>query len=218
MTKHPAPKGIQTHRYECWDIGKKGERCRITVGIDPVDAEAWIMAIEHIRNPQLVIDRANEILKERINLDEAKSIRKRLEIVKKKINNLVLLAEDASDKDELEDIKGRISANQKEKREIERMLVDIENVEEQKARVDKALSDFIAWCVKVRPFIDDPDYTPSYSEMRRAIVILGIKATVYPVGSKKRFTLDLMPPSIMEALILSQLSDGDNPGSYSACE
>jgi hypothetical protein len=51
--------------------------------------------------------------------------------------------------------------------------------------------------------------------MRRAMVILGITATIYPAGSKDRFTLDLAPPSIMEVIILSQLLGADSPGSGS---
>jgi site-specific DNA recombinase len=211
--KHYAPNGYQVHAYECWDVGTDGKRCGVNLRIDSVDAEAWMMAVEHIRNPQLVINHANKIMQERKDQDDGPVIRKRIDEVRKKIANLVSLAEDATDKDELEDIRGRIAGKQKEKRELEKMLIDIDNEEEKRMKVDKAIADFIAWCVKVRPFIDDPDYIPTYCEMRRAIVILGIVATIYPAGSKKRFTLDLMPPSILEAIIVSQLSSRSCPAS-----
>ena len=95
------------------------------------------------------------------------------------------------------------------------MLVDIENEEEQERKVAKAIEDFLLWCDKVRPFIDDPDYVPDYKDMRRAVVILGIKATIYPPGSKYRFTLDLMPTSIGE--VLSAVSGECSHDSYSGC-
>jgi hypothetical protein len=47
-------------------------------------------------------------------------------------------------------------AHQKEKRDLERMLVDIENEEEKHCKVQKVIDDFLCWCEKVRPFIDDP--------------------------------------------------------------
>ena len=216
VMKHMAPGGYQVHAYECWDVGSNGLRCKVNLRIDSVDAEAWIMAIEHIRNPQLVIDRIHAVMKERKHLDEAKTIRRSLDEVKRKITNLVKLAEDAVDDDEIEDIKGRISVQQKAKRELEKMLIDVENEDEQRAKVDKAIGDFLCWCEKVRPFIDDPDYIPTYSEMRRALVILGITAKIYPAGSKDRFVLDLAPPSIMEALIVTTLLDARSHDSRSA--
>src|SRR5260370_1494933 len=97
------------------------------------------------------------------------------------------------------------------------MLIDIENEEEQQCKVVKAIEDFLVWCDKVRAFIDDPDYISTYSEMRRAVVILGITALIYPAGSKYRFTLDLMPPSIMETLIVSRLLGECSHDSYSGC-
>ncbi len=215
---HVVPGGTTFHSYQCWDIGTEGKRCRVRLRIDSVDAEAWIMAIEHIRNPHLVIERANQIVALRREQDDGKTIRQSLLETRKKINNLVLLAEDATDIDELENIRGRISDLQKKKRDLERMLVDIENEEEQQRKVTKAIEDFLRWCDKVRPFIDDPDYIPSYADMRRAVVLLGITATIHPAGSKDRFTLDLAPPSIMETLIVSQFSGEYSLDSDSACE
>lgn len=215
--KHPNPNGYQIHCYECWDVGTDGKRCRISLRIDSIDNEAWMMAVEHIRNPKLVIDRVNHIMQERKDLNEEKTIRRSLDEVKRKIKNLVLLAEGATDEDEVENIRGRLVVLQKNKRELEKLMVDLENEEEQRAMIDKAIVDFLGWCAKVRPFLDDPDYVPTYSEMRRALVILGITAIIYPAGSKERFTLDLARPSIMEVLIASTLLDANTPDNSSDC-
>jgi len=175
-------------------------RCRVSCRIDPVDEEAWRLAVEHIRNPHLVITRIHELLAENKERDDSTTIRKRLSEAKRKIQNLVLLAEDATDKDEIENIRGRIAVHQKEKRDLERMLVDIENEEEKHCKVQKVIDDFLCWCEKVRPFIDDPDYTPTYQDKRRAVVILGIQAVIYPAASETRYLLTLKPPKIMEVL------------------
>ena len=83
------------------------------------------------------------------------------------------------------------------------MRIEIANEDEKRQKVDKAIGDFLQWCEGARPFIDDPDYTPSYTEKRRALVMLGITGKLYPADYKDRFVLDLAPPSIMEALIAS---------------
>src|SRR5260221_1444776 len=215
---HAGPHGYHVHAYECCDIGKNGKRCNVSLRIDSVDEEAWMMAVEHIRTPQLVLARINEIMAERKQDDDSRTIKRSLEEVKKKIKYPLSLPIDANDKDEIENIKGRIATHQKQKRDLERLLVDIENEEEKQCKITKAIDEFLVWCDKVRPFIDDPDYVPTYAEKRRAVVILGITGTIYPAGSKHRFTLDLAPPSIMEALIVSQSLGGRNPGSCSDCE
>ena len=207
---HATPHGGTIHSYECYELAMNGVRCRVSCRIDPVDMEAWIMAVEHIRCPQLVIDRMHELFQQRNQRNDAKTIHAQLTESKKKIQNLVLLAEDATDRDELENIRGRIAVLQKKKRDLERMLIDLENEEEEHRKIDKAVSDFLLWCEKVRPFIDDPDYTPTYAEKRRAVVILGIAATIFPAGSDIRYTLDLKPPSIMEVLTAYS-------GEYSLC-
>ncbi len=175
------------------------------------------MAKEHIRFPQLVIDRVNSILAQRKEMDDRRTIAKSLDTLKKKISNLLTLAEDAVDREELADIKGRISGLQRQKRDLERMLVDLDNEAEKRQKVDKAIADFLLWCEGIRPFIDDPTYTPTYSEKRRALVILGITGKLYPSENKQRFVLDLAPPSIMEALVASFILGADNPGIRSAC-
>ena len=197
---HATPNGGTIHSYECYDTPSNGMRCRVSCRIDPVDEEAWRLAVEHIRNPHLVITRIHELLAENKERDDSTTIRKRLSEAKRRIQNLVLLAEDATDKDEIENIRGRIAVHQKEKRDLERMLVDIENEEEKHCKVQKVISDFLCWCEKVRPFIDDPDYTPTYQDKRRAVVILGIQAVIYPAASETRYLHTLKPPKIMEVL------------------
>jgi len=215
---HIASTSGMIHNYQCWDIGKNGLRCRVSLRIDSVDEAAWLWAVEHIKNPRLVIDRTNQIIKNYREEDDGKTIRQNLTEVKRKIGNLVLLAEDAVDADEIENIRGRISGLQKKKRDLERMLIDIENEEEQERKVRCAIDEFLRWCDKIRPFLDDPAYIPTYADMRRAMVVLGIVAVIYPAGCKERFTLTLAPPSIMESLVASVFLGEYSLDSDSACE
>ncbi len=67
------------------------------------------MTKEHIRCPQLVLDRAKSIIAERRENDDSRTIYKSLDSVKKKISNLLTLAEDTTDKDELTELARRSS-------------------------------------------------------------------------------------------------------------
>jgi site-specific DNA recombinase len=131
--KHPTPHGYPIHTYECYDYDSAGNRHGIAILARTVDEEAWAMAKEHIRCPQLVLDRANSIIAERRENDDSRTIHKSLDGVKKKISNLLTMAEDATDKDELQDIRIRIGGLQRQKRELEKMLIDIANEDEQRA-------------------------------------------------------------------------------------
>ncbi len=76
-------------------------------------------------------------------------------------------------------------------------VVEEEDLHEE---LERELLRFEAWTAKVRPLLDDPDFTPSYEEMQTACVILGITATVCPEKPEypTRVQLEVAPPSIMK--------------------
>ena len=71
-------------------------------------------------------------------------------------------------------------------------------VEERQEKILTALERFEAWAARVRGFLDDPTYTISQQDKISALLILGVKATVWPAsgGFEERLRLKLAPPDI----------------------
>jgi DNA invertase Pin-like site-specific DNA recombinase len=97
-----------------------------------------------------------------------------------KIKNLMKLAEDAPDDEELERYRARIEELGREKREAEKLRYALEDDAQEREEIEKELVRFEAWVERVRPDLTNPDYQATYSELRTAIRILGIRCIVYP--------------------------------------
>ena len=74
---------------------------------------------------------------------------------------------------------------------------DLHNEEKQK-KILAALDRFEAWCASQRPFLDDPTYQISQQDKISALLILGVKATVWPPNTEyeDRTTFRLLPPDV----------------------
>ncbi len=90
---------------------------------------------------------------------------------------------------------------EREKRDIERLLLVNLQDKEKEEHIRNELEKFIAWSDSVRPFLDDPGYEISVREKRQALSILGITATIYPHNHDPRYTVDVGPTYIMQALV-----------------
>ena len=57
---------------------------------------------------------------------------------------------------------------------------------------------FEEWVAKVQAHLTDPTYIPSYAEMRLAVRIIGIRATVFPSKGDWpcRFQIEITVPAI----------------------
>jgi hypothetical protein len=80
----------------------------------------------------------------------------------RKINNLIKLAEDVADDNELTNMKGRMVELQKQKRELTILLNEVAEEQDLHEELERELFRFEAWAARVRPVLDDPDFTPSY--------------------------------------------------------
>ena len=72
----------------------------------------------------------------------------------------------------------RMNNLEKQKRDTEAFLYDLEDEEEELAEVEAEIIKFETWADKVRPLLSNPAYTPTYEELSGfAVRILGIRVT-----------------------------------------
>lgn len=107
---------------------------------------------------------------------------------------------DATDDDVLAMVKEKRLAMETEKRSIERLLLINLQDKDKEEYVRHELEKFVGWCDSVRPYIGDPDCEISVQEKRQALAILGIVATIYPSDHDPRYTIEIAPTYIMDAL------------------
>jgi hypothetical protein len=175
---------------------KRVDHC-VTLQTHILDEYVWAKAVEYIKNPRLVRERVAELLAQNKREFDTTTIYAMLEKLRIRYRNLFDLAETAQDMDTYNELKGRLAGIEKEKRELEGMLKDEEGDREQSIEIEKELLRFEQWAKDVRPLLDNPEYTPTFADMRSAVLVLGLRAKVYPEGSKHRFEITVAPPNIV---------------------
>ncbi len=110
------------------------------------------------------------------------------------------MAEIATDKDTIATLQGRLTALEKERRDLYSLLVDETERDEINRKIMGEIERFEKWIQDVTPSLGNPDYEPTIEEKRLACRILGIQAVYHPAGSEKRITVTVAPPGIMKAL------------------
>jgi site-specific DNA recombinase len=196
-------KEVVRARYTCQrNNGLEGEQnCHIiSIFASLLDEKAWEFAAMHIKNPALVRTKVAEIRQLHTRRDDITSIEHQVEEIRRKIANLYKLAENASDNDTIGMLQQRLADLEKEKRGLETMLQEAEDEDEKTQEIEDMLCKFEQWTQEVRPFLDDPDYVPTYEDKRTAMLVLGIKATIGYANTPQRFTLELAPPQIMSSI------------------
>jgi len=207
---------MHVQRYITFKAGKPSEyfchRNNDTIGdhsvnilVSIADANAWEVAMEHIKDPSLLAQSSDAFIAElKKDTDTQEVIAEQLADLKRRYKNLWTLAENCTDNGTLADLTARLKSLEKEKHNLEGMKREIEDEEELKEKIAKELSKFIEWADKVRPLLSDPEYVPTYQEKRFAILILGIRAKVWPVkgvgaqnGTPYRVKIEVAPPNIM---------------------
>lgn len=129
---------------------------------------------------------------------DVEDIEATIENIRRAMQNLYNMAEKATDDETMVNITERMNNLEKQKRDAEALLYDLEDEEEELAEIVK----FEQWAEKVRPLLANPSYTPSYEELRLAVRILGIRVTVYPTAGEwpYRYKIDVTVPAIIAKL------------------
>ena len=172
----------------------------ISIQLPSLDEAAWKFALPYIRDKTRMRAYVASLRKQVTKRDHAQDINKDIERINTSIANLYALAEvaDPKDKDGMEALQQRLMVLQNDKREKERLLAGVGSAEEKQEKLLAALDRFEAWTDKIRPFLDDPTYQISYDDMREAMLVLGVKAVVWPASKEytDRHELTLLPPDI----------------------
>jgi len=169
--------------------------------LDKLAPEGIAMSIiTYIKEPGQVRAKVNDLRRLHTIDSHAPAIQKQIAELLKRKDNILKMAEIAQDDDTIATLQGRLSALEKERRELYSLLVDETEREEINKKIIEEIERFERWVTEVAPILGDTDYEPSMEERRLACRILGIRAYVHPAGTKKRITVDIAPPAIMKAL------------------
>ena len=144
--------------------------------MDKLGMEAIKDALRHPETVRTTVNEWKNIQKPTGNEDITATI----ENIRRSMKNLYKLAENATDDETLAHLTERMQTLEKQKRDAERLLYKLENVQEEIDLIEKKVADFEIWVEKVGPLILTDEYTPTYTELRQIVRILGLKATIYP--------------------------------------
>jgi hypothetical protein len=195
----PGRHNARFNRYVC-DNKAGWEKHVVNIGAKSLDDAVWTIAVEHIINPTLIRERIAELRNQTHVEVDKEAIEKILATIKRKMKNLYLLAQDATDDETIDSLKAMMHDLERQKREAQAMLYESEEEEEKMQEVNEAIDKFEEWANKIQDLLTDPSYVPTYEEKRLACKILGIKVNVWPVDDEKRYEITIAPPSIVSLL------------------
>jgi DNA invertase Pin-like site-specific DNA recombinase len=118
--------------------------------------------------------------------------------IQTEIDNLFELARHASNDSTRKRLGLLMEDLERRQQEAEAMLIDIDEDAEDAAKLEEELVKFETWAEAVRPELGNPNYTPTYEELRLAVRILGLRAIVYPMHGDYPFRakIDTYPPEL----------------------
>jgi DNA invertase Pin-like site-specific DNA recombinase len=172
------------------------------ISLRTLDSVAWEIALEIIRQPELIRLQVAAMREENKPVVNTEDVAQTVETIKRKMANLYQLAMEATSDDTIETLKGLMHDLEKQKREAEAMLYDIEEDDEERQALEEEIVRFEKWVEKVQPLLTDPTYIPTYEEQRLAVRVLGIRAIVLPATGDWpfRYRIDVLLPKIIEKM------------------
>jgi len=203
-----------TASYVCIDTERDSskDKHRTRISLPKVDQEAYKIIVKILQDPMWCRERVKE-LREQQKKEEPVITREDIEATIEKIRlalkRLYRLAEHATDDETIDELAAQMNGLEKQKRDAEMLLFHFEETDEQEEELEKEILRFEKWTESVRPQLTNPDYEPSYQELRLAIRVLGIRATVYPVTGDWPYhgKIDVTIPEVMKKLF----SDKNDP-------
>lgn len=199
LTTHSAGTYKTRRGYRCTKANNGFNRCvGVTIEMSVLDREAWLLALDIIRNPSEADAKLESWKKEDPNKDRREYITGELTKIKASRARLTKRLEDEDlDDDTYSDIKRRLKEFKDQKDALEKELTVEINVHEEWRKAQEELKRFHRRCAEMREQLDDPEFQPDYKFMRDAIVYFGIVATVWKSGHKPRIDLQSKPPYIV---------------------
>lgn len=190
---------IQRSEYQCRRNQGVEDVLRhhcVSIAVHLLDEASWKFALSVIREPGFIRSYIAEFLGKGTNSNHINTLEDALNDVTQRTINLMAVAETAQDELTRQLYQERLAALEKERREAESLLHRFSNNAEREERLQKALEKFEAWASTQREFLEDSVPISTQEDKRAALVILGVKATVFPAtGYPNRMKFELMPPN-----------------------
>lgn len=175
-----------TPAYRCQQRGGKTQdityhhSTSICMSLLEQDVKSKIMEI--LRIPNWVRARVEELRKDAkpsVNPEDVAATVAKLQL---EIDNLFDLAKHSTNDKNRERLGLLMEELEKQQREAESLLYDIEDEQEEQAKLEAEIVRFEEWFEEVKPSLSDPTYMTKagYEELRLAVKVLGIVAFIYP--------------------------------------
>jgi DNA invertase Pin-like site-specific DNA recombinase len=173
--------------------GRQRHRAQMSVLV--VDAEVRSLIREVLQDPRWIREHVaalRESQKKAEPVISQEDILATIENTKQSLRRLYKLAEYATDDETIAELAEQMNGLEKRKRNAEYLLQDMDNSDEKEAALESEIVRFEHWAEQVRPKLINLSYQPEYEELRLAIRVLGIKATIYPTQGDWPFRCDIV--------------------------
>ena len=162
--------------------GSVSHNHRTAITVQSIDVLVKEKIREALLQPEVVRAKVAEIRKKNKPIVDVTEINETIADIVLRMKNLLRLAENATDDETMVHLAERLNELEKEKRATQAMLYVLEDDAEERAEVERKLQKFEKWVAEVQPSLTDQTYleTATYMELRLAVRVLGIRATVYP--------------------------------------
>jgi site-specific DNA recombinase len=177
----------------------------VTIDLDMMDEAAWNFAIPYIKDSNLIRSHAEKMKKQLERRVSTEDLEKQLADIRDRIVNLLSVAEAAHDEDTRKLYRERLAVLEKDKRDTEGLIAKLNNATKQDEELRAAIERIEKRCAEIRPLLDDPSCCIPQEEKRAMLLLLGVRATVWPdpgylsrVRSSihDRIQLEIAPPDL----------------------
>jgi len=204
IIKHKQRKNTVQYMYRCHQhAGNKHQANHSTqISLHLIDAAAWDKVIDVLQTPGMVRRYIDDLREQNRSQVDTEAIEQTIADFDEQITNLFDLAKFAKTEDTIKRLSQTMNDLEKQKQAAARLLATVTEDKEDREAFEAEIAKFERWAARVRPFLTDPAYEPSYEEKRLAVRIMGIKATVFPTQGDYpyRFDISVTVPGIVEKL------------------
>jgi DNA invertase Pin-like site-specific DNA recombinase len=176
---------------------------RTQIHLKTVDKAAVENIIEAVNDPEFVRAKVAKLREENkpppVSQEE---INAKLDDITARMRRIYNLAEHATDDKTTAELTERMNELEQERRDTEGLLYVVADEEEICKEIEAEIARFEEWAARVRVLLNDPDYKPTYDELRLAVRAIGIQCVVYPtIGDWPfRMNIDATVPEIVNVL------------------
>jgi len=169
----------------------------VSISVTHLDSLAWEFALPYLQMPQRIREHIASLREQVEPKNRIETLEATLQQTKQRIVNLFAVAEIAQDDITRQLYREHLAALEKDLRDTELLLLRFSNTAERNQKLFAAIERFEAWAASQQPFLQDGAYEITKEDKRAALLVLGVKATVFPTqGYPDRVQLELAPPDV----------------------